>query len=126
MAIAVLLLSATVFVYAFVKELQNVHGKCLMFFVTGILVTYISLPLLKAHFMGFFYIFTTIMFVIGFLFSLIWMSIMAFDIWWTLRFLNRTIIVMQILIFLHILTDWRNQLQMVTSDLNFTVCMPSA
>lgn len=84
--ISVLTLSATVFVYAYVKKLRTVPGKCFLFFAVGLLTVFLTLPLLHYDFYNDILHFAiAIMLTIGLEFSFLWISVMSFDIWWTFR-----------------------------------------
>lgn len=84
--ISVLILSATVFVYAYVKKLRTVPGKCFLFFAVGLLAIFLTLPLLQYDFYNDVvnYIIAIVL-AMGFEFSFLWISVMSFDIWWTFR-----------------------------------------
>lgn len=88
-AVSALFLSATIFVYGCVRELRTDHGKSLLFFLVGLLITNLCLPvvrfedseLLSASMHDAAYLLLTT----GFQFTFTWMSILSFDIWWTMR-----------------------------------------
>ncbi|XP_045498416.1 G-protein coupled receptor Mth2-like [Colias croceus] len=83
-------LLATFFVYAFIHELRNLHGMCLMAYCAGLIVAYIFLAYLKMH-TGKIGVAMTGCYVIAFIVyyafqsSFFWLNIMCFDIWRTFR-----------------------------------------
>lgn len=48
--ISIPFLLATFFVYAFIPELRNLHGLCLMAYCGGLAIAYSFLSYLKLHF----------------------------------------------------------------------------
>lgn len=86
-AIAVLFLAATVFVYAYFKELRNnVNGKALLCFLVPLLVTYMFIPT-KSLDKDYYYIhiLTSSFIICSLVVSFLWMNIFIFDIWWIFR-----------------------------------------
>lgn len=84
--VSILILSATVFVYAHFKELRTVPGKCFMFFAIGLLTVYIATPLIHVDFkQNFLKLVVAVVLALGFVFSFLWMTVMSFDVWWTFR-----------------------------------------
>jgi G protein-coupled receptor Mth (Methuselah protein) len=85
MIVSIPFLVATFLVYALVPELQNMNGKCLMFYVAGMIVYSITLPVtnLMQH--------TNNCVALGYLtyfalmVSFFWVNVMCFDIWLTFR-----------------------------------------
>lgn len=84
-AVAVLLLLVTVLVYSCVKELKTVSGKLALCFALSYLTIQAFFPILYIDPPSMIEFPLAFMFVMGMIFSFIWMSIMSFDIWWTLR-----------------------------------------
>jgi len=86
MIVSCLLLIATLLIYGSFRELRNLPGKCLMFFVLSQLIIYIVIPIMKFNgdtsaaneVMAIFLIF-------GINFSFMWFSVLCFDVWWSLR-----------------------------------------
>ncbi|CAK1580414.1 unnamed protein product [Parnassius mnemosyne] len=81
-------LLATFLVYAFIPELRNLHGMCLMAYCGGLIVAYTFLSYLKLHtgkvgvaMMGCY----IIAFIVYYAFqtSFFWLNVMCFDIWRT-------------------------------------------
>lgn len=74
------LLSATIFVYAYLKELRTVAGRCSLGLLTSLLAFHVSITLshsgssLAITVAGF-----------GLWLSFIWCSVLSFDIYWTFR-----------------------------------------
>ncbi|XP_063383815.1 G-protein coupled receptor Mth2-like isoform X2 [Cydia fagiglandana] len=96
-----LLLSApfllvTFLVYAFIPELRNLHGMCLMAYCAGLIVAYPFLAYLKMH-SGTVGVGKTgcvvIAFIVYYAFqsSFFWLNVMCFDIWRTFRTSGQTI-----------------------------------
>ncbi|XP_073957023.1 G-protein coupled receptor Mth2-like isoform X2 [Choristoneura fumiferana] len=90
-----LLLSApfllvTFLVYAFIPELRNLHGMCLMAYCAGLIMAYPFLAYLKMH-SGTVGVGKTGCIVIAFIVyyafqtSFFWLNVMCFDIWRTFR-----------------------------------------
>ncbi|CAH0715419.1 unnamed protein product, partial [Brenthis ino] len=83
-------LLATFLVYAFIPELRNLHGMCLMAYCAGLIVAYPFLAYLKFH-TGKVGIAMTGCYVVAFIIyyafqtSFFWLNIMCFDIWRTFR-----------------------------------------
>lgn len=79
----------TFFVYGFIPELRNLHGKSLMCYVFGLSVLYISLSFVQLHagkavdpsaclVAGY-------MIYISVLLCFFWLNVMCYDIWSTFR-----------------------------------------
>ncbi|CAH2048684.1 unnamed protein product, partial [Iphiclides podalirius] len=81
-------LIATFIVYAFIPELRNLHGMCLMAYCAGLIVAYAFLAYLKLH-TGKIGVDMTgcyaIAFIVYYAFqtSFFWLNVMCFDIWRT-------------------------------------------
>ncbi|XP_026499602.1 G-protein coupled receptor Mth2-like isoform X1 [Vanessa tameamea] len=81
-------LLATFLVYAFIPELRNLHGMCLMAYCAGLIVAYPFLAYLKLH-TGEIGVAMTGCYVVAFIIyyafqtSFFWLNIMCFDIWRT-------------------------------------------
>lgn len=71
--------SIILLLYAFINELKNLHGKC----VIGLLFSLIIATILSRF--GFFF---EVMSIIALLFVFLWLNIMIFDVWWILRHAN--------------------------------------
>lgn len=88
MLLSVPFLLITLFVYACIPELRNMHGKSLMCYVLGLTVGYTALSLVQ---MRLFAAETTPCVVAGytlyffFMVSFFWLNVMSFDIYWTFR-----------------------------------------
>ncbi|KAL1402930.1 hypothetical protein pipiens_019593, partial [Culex pipiens pipiens] len=86
MLLSVPFLLITLFVYACIPELRNMHGKSLMCYVLGLTVGYTALSLVQ---MRLFAAETTPCVVAGytlyffFMVSFFWLNVMSFDIYWT-------------------------------------------
>lgn len=83
MLISIPFLVITFVVYASVKELKNLHGKCLMFYVASLIVLYADLSMIQLDLFELGFACIVAGFVIYFitLFNAIWLNIMAFNIW---------------------------------------------
>ncbi|XP_028166056.1 neurofibromin-like [Ostrinia furnacalis] len=81
-------LLATFLVYAFIPDLRNLHGMCLMSYCAGLMVAYIFLAYLKVQ-TGQIGVAMTGCYVIAFIVyysfqsSFFWLNVMCFDIWRT-------------------------------------------
>ncbi|XP_072949346.1 G-protein coupled receptor Mth2-like [Epargyreus clarus] len=81
-------LIATFLVYAFIPELRNLHGMCLMAYCFGLIIAYSFLAYLKLH-VGRVGVAMTGCYVIAFIVyyafqtSFFWLNVMCFDIWRT-------------------------------------------
>lgn len=81
-------LLATFLIYAFIPELRNLHGMCLMAYCGGLIVAYPFLAYLKLH-VGTVGVEMTgclvVAFVVYYAFqtSFFWLNVMCFDIWRT-------------------------------------------
>lgn len=80
-----IVLAVTVFVYVHFKELSTVPAKCAKYFVVGLMVTYIFLPMIHYHTTAYIQVPCAVILIAGFLFTYLWMSVLSFDIWWTFR-----------------------------------------
>lgn len=92
MLLSVPFIVATILVYLCIPELRNVHGKCLVCYLTGLAIGYSVLacvqlngnepvPELLCKSAGY---------IIYFAFSaaFLWLSAISFDLWWTLGYSN--------------------------------------
>lgn len=90
MLLSVPFIVATILVYLCIPELRNVHGKCLVCYLTGLAIGYSVLacvqlngnepvPELLCKSAGY---------IIYFAFSaaFLWLSAISFDLWWTLGY----------------------------------------
>nr|XP_021185461.1 G-protein coupled receptor Mth2 isoform X2 [Helicoverpa armigera] len=83
-------LLATFLIYAFIPELRNLHGMCLMAYCGGLIVAYPFLAYLKLH-VGRVGVAMTGCLVVAFIVyyafqtSFFWLNVMCFDIWRTFR-----------------------------------------
>ncbi|XP_045536560.1 G-protein coupled receptor Mth2 [Papilio machaon] len=86
--ISIPFLLATFLVYAFIPELRNLHGMCLMAYCGGLIVAYMFLAYLKLH-SGKIGVAMTGCYIIAFIVyyafqtSFFWLNVMCFDIWRT-------------------------------------------
>ncbi|KAM3965299.1 G-protein coupled receptor Mth2 [Aphomia sociella] len=81
-------LLATFLVYAFIPDLRNLHGMCLMAYCSGLIVAYIFLAYLKINFGQVNVAMTgcmVIAFIVYYAFqtSFFWLNVMCYDIWRT-------------------------------------------
>ncbi|XP_041979059.1 G-protein coupled receptor Mth2-like [Aricia agestis] len=86
--ISVPFLIATFAVYAFVPDLRNLHGLCLMAYTGGLIVAYIMLAYLKLHTttlgVGMHGCYASALIIyLSFQTSFFWLNVMCFDIWRT-------------------------------------------
>ena len=85
-AASIIFLSAIIFVYGIVHELRSTtSGKCFLIFMSS--YTLFIIGLLMAHFrmtMGI----TMCAVVVGFIFSFIWLAILIFDNWYSLKWVK--------------------------------------
>ena len=91
MTLAAILIIATLAVYGFFKEMRTVHGKCEILFLIGVFMWFTALPFLRPETsVGLNWIaayFNTM----GCTLSFLWMSVMCFDVWWSLRCVTNNI-----------------------------------
>lgn len=89
-SVAALFIAATVFVYFYVKELQTVAGKCFSHFSIGLLVVYVFFPMVQIlPFSMMLEEFLSALIMTGAFAAFLWMSVLSFDVWWTLRLVQR-------------------------------------
>lgn len=87
--ISSILLLTAVIVYAFVKELRTVSGKCTIFFLLALLVVQVTTAL--THLGVYVLRSSDILNAIGgvgFLFSFFWMHVLSFDVFWTFKWVE--------------------------------------
>lgn len=86
MSISVILLATAVILYSYFKTLRvDNHGKISICFLIGCFVTTLAIPLIRIHLVIYVMIINYTMFVGGFIFMIMWMSVLCFDIWFTFR-----------------------------------------
>lgn len=91
MLLSVPFLVITFFVYGFVPELQNLHGKSLMCYVFGLMVLFISLSVVQIAKDG---LSNEACKVVGYLIyssvllCFFWLNVMCYDIWSAFRGVN--------------------------------------
>lgn len=88
MLISIPFLIITLLVYGCIKELRNLHGKCLMSYVWSLTILYLSLFIIRTEAavkvewvcqsVGYFAFVAVLM-------SFLWLNVMCFDIWATFR-----------------------------------------
>lgn len=80
----------TSLVYACIKELRNLHGKCLMCYVFSLIVlhTNLLLILLDVYSLGYKCILAGFLLYLAALVNNFWLNVMSFDIWQTLKSVN--------------------------------------
>lgn len=87
--ISSILLLTAVIVYAFVKELRTVSGKCTILFLLALLVVQVTTAL--THLGVYVLRSSDILNAIGgvgFLFSFFWMHVLSFDVFWTFKWVE--------------------------------------
>ncbi|KAG5672361.1 hypothetical protein PVAND_002494 [Polypedilum vanderplanki] len=90
MLISVPFLIITFLVYAFVPELRNLHGKCLMCYVLSLIIFYISLCLIQLDLESmnagtFGCTFLAYISYLSVFLCFFWLNVMCYDIWSTFR-----------------------------------------
>lgn len=84
--IATVTLLVVVFIYGYFKNLRaDNHGKISMYFMAALSITLFSMPMVKLTFPRFLARSASGVIFISFAFSLLCLSVMCFDIWWTFR-----------------------------------------
>lgn len=82
-------LLATFFVYVCLPELRNMHGKCLLCYLTGLAVGYFSLAMVQLN--GSQYVepmlcgSVAVVIYFAFLSSFFWLNVISFDLWWNFK-----------------------------------------
>lgn len=90
MLLSVPFLLVTFCVYAYVKELRNHHGKCLMSYVISLIILYLSFGISNLTHNDLYEIkwlcrATGYVSYISILFCFLWLNVMCYDIWLTFR-----------------------------------------
>ncbi|XP_055318309.1 G-protein coupled receptor Mth2-like isoform X2 [Sitodiplosis mosellana] len=89
MLLSVPFILATILVYICLPELRNLHGKCLLCYLIGLVFGYTAMGLVQLN--GMDYVEPMICKSVGYLmyFSLLsaffWLSVISFDLWWNFR-----------------------------------------
>lgn len=88
MLISIPFLLITLLVYGWIKELRNLHGKCLMSYVWSLTILYLSLFLIRTESavkVG--WLCQNIGYVtfVAILMCFFWLNVMCYDIWATFR-----------------------------------------
>lgn len=80
-------LIATFVIYAWIEELRNLHGKCLMFYVLSLIILHIDLVIIQADYLNVGFLCTLAGYVLYFFtfLSNFWLNVMSFDIFQTFR-----------------------------------------
>lgn len=91
MLLSVPFLLVTLGIYAFIKELRNIHGKCFMCCITGLIFFYLSfaiIQLLQEKLLQWPWLckLTGCVAYISTMICFFWLSVMGYDIWSTFRF----------------------------------------
>jgi G protein-coupled receptor Mth (Methuselah protein) len=78
-------LIVTLLVYALIPELRNVHGKCMMCYLTNMVIGYTLIPmvLLKNHYDSPMCEILAYVTYYTILLNFFWVNVICFDIWWT-------------------------------------------
>lgn len=92
MLLSVPFIIATILVYVCIPELRNVHGRCLISYLSGLAIGYSVLACVQLN--GNEPVPETLCksagYIIYFAFcsAFLWLSAISFDLWWTLGYLN--------------------------------------
>lgn len=80
----------TFLVYACIKELRNLHGKCLMCYVSSLIVLHTNLLfiLLNVYSLGYKCVMAGFLLYLAAFVNNFWLNVMSFDIWQTLKSVN--------------------------------------
>lgn len=85
MLISLPFLVLTFFVYGFIPELRNLHGKCLMSYIVALMIFFIGLIVInwekQFEAQDFWCKFFGFMVYIGVLLCFFWLNVMCYDIW---------------------------------------------
>lgn len=90
MMISILFLIITLAIYAFIPELRNLHGKCMMSYITALILLFICLSTIQFD-LSFLVLGSNACYFAGYLayFSVMlcfcWLTIMCFDVWKTYK-----------------------------------------
>ncbi|XP_031622142.1 G-protein coupled receptor Mth2-like [Contarinia nasturtii] len=89
MLLSVPFILATILVYICLPELRNLHGKCLLCYLIGLIIGYTAMALVQLNGMN--YVEPLICKSVGyliyfsFLSAFLWLSVISFDLWWNFR-----------------------------------------
>lgn len=87
------LLTTTLMLYVFINELKDLHGKCIIGFLSSLIVAcavniFSRLESIRSfsnsentQMSDIYFIITNV----ALLFALLWINVMIFDVWWVLR-----------------------------------------
>lgn len=82
-------LIATICVYICLPELRNMHGKCLLCYLSGLVVGYFTLALVQLN--GSNHVDSNLCHTVGliiyfsFLSAFFWLNVISFDLWWNFK-----------------------------------------
>lgn len=84
-----LIITATV--YACIKELRNLHGKCLMCYVLSLVVLHIDLAMIQRNVfnLDLTCIFAGYMLYLVAVVTNFWLNVMSFDIWQSIKWVPK-------------------------------------
>lgn len=89
MLLSVPFIVATFLVYICLPELRNLHGKCLLCYLFGLVIGYTAMALVQLNGANYVdpYICKPVGFLIYFSFisAFLWLSVISFDLWWNFR-----------------------------------------
>lgn len=86
MVLSLVFLLATLFVYAYFKELRTVADKSFLCFISALTVTYAAFPYRTFYdWSDFASQYSMWLFFVGFSCAFLWLNVLIFDIWWTFR-----------------------------------------
>lgn len=94
MLLSVPFLLVTLGIYAFFKELRNIHGKCFMCCITGLIFFYLSFAIIqlqqeKLLLLPWLCKITGCIAYVSTMICFFWLNVMGYDIWLTFRFVVR-------------------------------------
>lgn len=84
MIASIIVLAVTIAVYCFSQEIKTIAGKSEVVFLLAMLLFHICYPLVKREIYGHMSLILLLL-LISLIMTYLWMSVLAFDIWWTFK-----------------------------------------
>lgn len=86
MSVAAVFAAATVCVYIYFRDLRvDASGKSEFNFVISLLLMCLAFPFFQVYSLIVLQAFSTVLLVSGFILLFLWISVLSFDVWWTIR-----------------------------------------
>lgn len=82
--VAIGILSVILILYSCIKELKNLHGKCIIGFLLSLILAciYARVGYIDSHIKD-------VLINFALIFAVLWINVLIFDVWWTLRYFHR-------------------------------------